>query len=703
MTKPATKDEIYKLLDDSREHVVGALLCIYSFQTGDEQDSQTTKYENQMGFNGVDAQILSDMSEFYNNKGFLSPKQIDFVRRSIKKYWGQLSKAGFSPKPIKGQTTEKGNGNGKFDRVVKHATMNWHKRTVKLQFSYPRGDDRFFKCVAAVKTLVGKKFDKENKWWTIPLSLESVEQLAKWKFLFDPDLLEWYNKMLVKPDVTDDIEIPGLQMELYPFQKEGVSFIEGRRGRALLGDEMGLGKTAQALAWLQLHPELSPVVIVVPASVKLNWAKEIRMWLQPGSYNLFVISGRVDIDDEDYQYNYFQQEQAGKGHSRDIFVINYDIIVNRTEKIEEKTPAGYVISSKTVEVEGTGWADLLKKLKPQVVIGDEIHYIKSNTSLRTKAFIKLSRGVKHVLGLSGTPIINRPLEFFNPIKVIEPALFPSFWDFAKKFCGATHNGYGWDFSGATNTDELHDVVTRHIMVRRLKSEVLAELPAKVRSVVPIELDNRKVYNKANHDIIAWIRDNEGAEKADKAGMAEVLVAFEKLKQLCVEGKMKSSIKWIEDFLDSEQKLVVFATHKKTVDDLMEHFGNRAVKLDGSVTGQKRQDAVDRFQTDDEIRLFVGNIKAAGIGITLTAASNTCFLELGWTPGEHDQAEDRVHRIGQEADSVNAYYLLADGTIENDIAHLLDEKRKVLASVLDGKKVDEKGILTELIKKCIGGG
>jgi len=421
---------------------------------------------------------------------------------------------------------------------------------------------------------------------------------------------------------------------------------------------MGLGKTAQALAYLQLHPELRPAIVVCPASLKLNWRKEINMWMDFQNQDVRIINGKVTANTMTLSYG--------------INIINYDIL--------------------------SSWADKLKTIKPAVIILDESHYLKNSKAQRTNAVIKLCKNIKHVIALSGTPIVNRPIEFYNTIKIIEPGLFPSQWKFAHEYCGAKHNGFGWDFNGATNTTKLHELLTSTIMIRRKKEDVLKDLPAKVRSVVPIEIDNLMEYKQAEGDIIAWIRKNEGKEKADKAKQAEVLVQFEKLKQLAINGKIKQCISWIENFLDSDQKLVVFATHKRIIEVLMNHFGNIAVKLDGSTPNDQRQIVVDQFQNNNNTRLFIGNLQAAGVGITLTAASTTCFIELGWSPGVHAQAEDRVHRIGQKADSVNAYYLIADQTVEETIAEIIDAKQKVLSKILDGQEVDQDSVLIELINK-----
>ena len=270
--------------------------------------------------------------------------------------------------------------------------------------------------------------------------------------------------------------------------------------------------------------------------------------------------------------------------------------------------------------------------------------------------------------------------------------------YARRYCNAYHNGFGWDFSGSANKEELHQKLTETIMIRRKKADVLPDLPSKLYSYIPMEICNTTEYKRAEADFIAFLAETKGKKAAEKASQAEHLVRIEALKQLAVQGKIKQAVQWIRDFLDNNgNKLVVFGVHKTVVDALMKEFKEEAVKVDGSVSATKRDEAVAAFQEDPNVKLFVGNIQAAGTGLTLTAASAVAFLELPWTPGESAQAEDRCHRIGQK-DTVNVYYLLADNTIEMEIAQLLDEKKAVLNAVLDGKEVEETQLLTELIKK-----
>jgi SWI/SNF-related matrix-associated actin-dependent regulator 1 of chromatin subfamily A len=485
---------------------------------------------------------------------------------------------------------------------------------------------------------------------------ETVELLKSWGFELDPKLEEFLQKIKIHINVNQvgNIVIPGLKGQLYPFQNKGVSFIETKEGRALIADDPGLGKTCQSLAWLQLHPEKRPVIIIVPASLKRNWEREAEQWLP--NPKVEILSGTKSW------------KITGQ-----IIIINYDIL--------------------------SGWKDALKALKPQVLILDECHLIKNNSAQRTKAVKQLAKGIPHIIGLSGTPIINRPIESYNTIKLIDPTLVGSSWDFAKKFCALHHNGYGWDFNGSSHTSELHSLLVNSIMIRRLKSEVLTDLPEMIHSFVPIELDNEREYQSAEDDFIAFVQRTKGADAAEKANNAATLAEIEGLKQLAVKGKMKQAIGWIENFLESDGKLVVFAVHKFVIDQLMETFKGIAVKIDGSVSNDDRQKAVDAFQTNDKIRLFVGNLQAAGVGITLTAASNLVFLELGWSPSLMEQAAARIHRISQKF-SVTIYYLLARNTIEEKIAKLLDKKKKTVDAIMDGIETDQASLLSELMKSIV---
>jgi SWI/SNF-related matrix-associated actin-dependent regulator 1 of chromatin subfamily A len=480
------------------------------------------------------------------------------------------------------------------------------------------------------------------------------------------------NPVQVKSEAIRAIQPKGLQRQLFDYQSHDLGFIESRGGRCILGHEPGLGKTGMALAYLQLHPECRPAIIICPSSLKLNWTKEVFMWMEKRKENeVYILGGRSKKTCE---------EVSIKGSGRliltpcklpktGIFIINYDVMPD--------------------------WLDTLKTLKAEILLSDESQALKSKKALRTKAVLSLAKGIPKNIAMTGTLIENRPGEAYNVIHMIDPNLFPSEWKFKNRYCDPKFNGFGWDFNGSSHTDELHKKIS-NICIRRLKEDVLKDLPAKIRSVVPIDIDNRSEYRKAESDLIQWIRENKGLKKAEQASKVEALSRMNELKQLCIKGKLESCLNWIEDYLESGKKLVVFCTHTWVLDTVYEEFKDWSVKVDGSVTGVKRNDAVEAFQKNPKIKLFVGNIRAAGVGLTLTASSATCFLELDWTPAAHSQAEDRVHRIGQTAECVNAYYLLAANTVEEDIALLLDKKQKVVTAVLDGIEVVDMSLLDDLL-------
>ena len=508
-----------------------------------------------------------------------------------------------------------------------------------------------------VKSIPRRRFrdNKKGKYWVCPLSVDNLSILQDADFVMDKGLLQYLDDKNKKKDAV--IEMPDLKKELFPFQRDGVSFIYQRDGRAIVADEMGLGKTIQALAYLSLCPEKRPAVIVCPGHLKLNWLKEIKETLPDEmSKNIEVLYGLT----------------ATKINPKtEIIIVNYHIL--------------------------NAWVNELIKIKPQIVIMDEAHFCKNNKTQRTKAAKKLTKKSPYLIALTGTPIVNKPVEGFNIIQMVDKTVFPNRWDYLHRYCDAKHNGFGWDFTGASNEGELHKKL-KTVMIRRLKKDVLKDLPDKIYSSVPIEIQNIDEYKKAEDDFIDYLLRKKGIQAAQKASRAGHLAKIEGLKQLAVDGKIQPAMKWIEDFLENnvDGKLVVFGTHRKTVDVIMDKFDGIAVKVDGSVSTKDRDLAVGRFHEDKNIRLFMGNIQAAGTGLTLTAASTVAFLELPWSPGELAQAEDRCHRIGQK-NFVNVYHLIAADTIEEKIAMLLDKKRKVLDAVLDGEQDEGTPLLTELIK------
>lgn len=604
------------------------------------------------GFNKIDAGFGKSLA----HQERWTKAQAKAALKMLKKYQGQLQAGGFDIERLFDES--------EITYPESEITYPQQKREkVKQMNIVKKVDDRTMEIrykfdpeiLQLIKTLPGRRFHPDKKYWTATITADSIKKLKDAGFIIDAEL----EKLLYQAEEMEKgIEVPGLKKQLFPFQKQGVAFIEKQKGRALIADEMGLGKTIQAAAWLQLHPEKRPAIILCPASLKLNWAKEIKDTLST--------KDKIQI---------LQGTKPYPITTGSIIIINYDIL--------------------------NSWLETLQAVNPQVLIMDEAHYIKNSSAQRTKATKKLAKGIPHVIALTGTPIVNRPIEGFNIFQILDKNLFPNFWKFAHRYCGARHNGFGWDFSGATNKEELNRILTSTIMIRRRKADVLKDLPEKLYSFVPMELDNEKEYRTAEAEFIEYLRWVKGKEAAEKAKKAEHLVKIEALKQLAVKGKMKQAINWIRDFIQDGSKLIVFAIHKEVINQLVKEFKDVAVKVDGSTSIKERNKAVEMFQNNEDIKLFIGNIQAAGVGLTLTAASAVAFLELPWTPGELQQAEDRCHRIGQK-NAVNIYYLLAENTVEYKLAKLLDRKKEVLSAVIDGKPVEEKSLISELIENYLEG-
>lgn len=437
----------------------------------------------------------------------------------------------------------------------------------------------------------------------------------------------------------------------FPFQRKGIRFIKKNKGRALIADDMGLGKTIQVLGWLAVNPNKRPVVIITPSNAKYNWADQIK---EHTKMKCQVLSGRIPYP-----------------ITESIVIINYDILTY-TKKIKGIKR----------EAEKT-WKNELIKFKPKVLVIDECHYVKNRGADRTKACKKISKNIPHFLPLSGTPILNRPVEFFPVLNMIQPKEFSSFWRYAFRYCEPKRGfkGRGWDFTGASHLDELHERI-HCFFLRRMKNEVLKQLPKKQRTILTIDISNAEEYQKAKIFFLQWYREIAGKASAKRAKKAQALVKIGQLKQLVAEGKINAACQWIDDFLFSTQeKLVVFVYHRKIFDLLIKKY--KRISAIGGKAGKERQHQVKKFQTNPKCRIFIGTIKADKESITLTASSTVLFLELGWTPSEHDQAEDRVNRIGQKDNKINAYYLLGRNTIDQYVWDIIEKKRIVINKIIDG--------------------
>jgi SWI/SNF-related matrix-associated actin-dependent regulator of chromatin subfamily A-like protein 1 len=437
--------------------------------------------------------------------------------------------------------------------------------------------------------------------------------------------------------------------ELRPFQRAGVRYALQAR-RLFIADEQGLGKTVEALALLE-EDDAFPAVVICPASLKLNWQREIERWLPHRSLHVVIGTGQVIPKAE-------------------ITVLNYEIVHAHRER--------------------------LSLSRPRALILDESHYVKNPAAKRTRAVRRLAEGLPEGalrLALTGTPVMNHPDELIAQLRILgRLEEFGSGARFKRRFQGA----------GAE--ERIHWHLRRSCFVRRLKRDVMPQLPEKRQVVVPVGLDNEKEYRLAERDVVAWLQEqplelSELEAKVAATLRAERLAQLNTLRALAGRGKLGAALAWIDDFLESEEPLVVFASHREVQERVVQRFPD-ALHLVGADSIPARDAAVRAFQEPDGPQLLVCSTRVAGQGITLTRASNVAFLDLEWSPAMHDQAEDRCHRIGQR-DAVTAWYLLAAETIDESMAEVLARKRGIVGAVTDGRRDESEAVVQSVVRALRG--
>ena len=484
-------------------------------------------------------------------------------------------------------------------------------------------------------------FLRTNEIWIEPAALEVLQHLRE-------QHATAVGTIALSSAHDAELEIPGLGGELKPFQRAGVNYLLRQR-RAFLADEQGLGKTIQAIAAVE-REQAYPAIVVCPASLKLNWRSEITRWVRHRSVSVL---------------------DARSGTPAALTIVNYDILSKRLAE--------------------------LSAIGPRALIIDESHYCKNASAKRTRAVHSLAQAVEPdglVLALTGTPVMNHPPDLVSQLRILgRLSDFGSGVAFSRRFRGPDAHL------------RLHWHLRARCFARRCKSDVLPQLPAKTRAIVPIELDNGPEYRLAEDDVIAWLRTQPldlGTLQAKVAAAlrAERLVRLNALKLLAARGKLHSALAWIHDFLATGEPLVLFARHREIQTAVLDRFPG-ALHILGADSQIERDRTVRAFQDQGQGHLIVCSIETAAQGLTLTRASNVAFLELDWTPAKHDQAEDRCHRIGQE-NAVNAYYLLAAETVDETIAMLLERKRAIIAAVTDGLPEDSQPLLDELVSELRSG-
>ena len=474
-----------------------------------------------------------------------------------------------------------------------------------------------------------------------------------------------------------EIDIPAPDGLAYlPFQRAAVAYA-ATRPAVLFGDEMGLGKTIEAIGVLNSDPSLKRVLVICPASLKVNWSRELARWLtRPLTVGI---------------------ANGGALPATSVIIINYDVLTKHSAALHGETWDAVIID----EGHHLKSPDALRSV--QVFGTDEYKAKKLRDSGKADKIVEPIKARRRLI-LTGTPIANRPKELFGLIHYLDPQAWPNFFGFARRYCDAHQGSYGWSFDGASNLPELQEKLRLSVLVRRLKSDVLTELPAKRRQVIELPANGAAGVIAAEH--AAWGRTEatiedaqarmELAKASDDPADYEAAVAnlreatqaafteLSKLRHDTAVAKVPAVVAHILDALESTERLVLFCHHHDVEDGILAALadaGIKAVLHRGGLSQDEKQASVDSFQNDPSVRVFVGSIQASGVGITLTAASHVIFAELDWVPGNVTQAEDRCHRIGQR-DSVLVQHLVLDGSLDARMAHILVAKQAVIEKALD---------------------
>ena len=440
---------------------------------------------------------------------------------------------------------------------------------------------------------------------------------------------ELFKDKLLKPN--GQLTLPDF---LYDYQKEGIQTIVANPN-LLLADEQGLGKTVQTIEALR-HLPVQKVLILCPASLKYMWQEQFDEWGQHWLTQV-IVNGKSELV-----------------QTNNIVIANYDLVSKR-----------YIYEQ-------------IKAWEPDMVVYDEAHYLKNPTSKRAKASFLLGAKAQRRLMLTGTPMLNRPIELYSILRflkkeAVEP--YTTYKQYGYKFCNGKEGPFGFDVKGASNTDELNYRLRRTVMLRREKKDVLTDLPTKTMQVIPMEQtpDTKKIVKlEGLFDVSAILEKPE----------ANIIGEMATIRRQLGEAKLPQSITYIKDVMASGvHKVVVFAYHKLVCEELYEAFKkDGAVLLYGNTAAADRKLAVDKFQKDVDTKVFVGQIQAAGTGLTLTAASHVVFVENSWVPGEMDQAVDRCHRIGQN-NKVTAQVLVVKDSIDHVIMRSMFFKKRKIKEVL----------------------
>jgi SWI/SNF-related matrix-associated actin-dependent regulator 1 of chromatin subfamily A len=479
---------------------------------------------------------------------------------------------------------------------------------------------------------------KPEKIYIEKLLVEKEKSYHIWGKLFESQELSdiWLPKVALQKNRQREVSIDYDKYSHRPplsHQKEAIEKLVGN-DKYILADDMGLGKTTSTVI-ASLESDVEKVLIICPASLKINWQREIENYTDK---EISIIEGK-------------------KWEPADYTIINYDILKNfHDPKHPEKS-----------DILNYGF---------DLVVMDEAHYIQNVKANRTKIANSIVKKVGRVWLLTGTPMTSRPMNYYNLLDLVDSPVADNWMAYAIRYCAGYQFSVGakkvWNVTGSSNLEELRDRIKPQVL-RRLKEDIL-DLPEKIITPVYLRLKSKE-YEKLMGEYYDWYNSSEES--------TSLTIQFSKLmmvRQVIAESKIKDTIELAQNIIDQGKKVIIFTNFTNTLNQIADHFGKSVVKLDGKMSKPQRQHSVDEFQNNEKINVFVGNLKAAGVGITLTAAEAVIMNDLSFVPSDHSQAEDRAYRYGQKF-SVSVYYPIFENTIEGVIYDILSKKKNIFETVM----------------------
>lgn len=446
-----------------------------------------------------------------------------------------------------------------------------------------------------------------------------------------------------------------LRVEPYEYQREGICFgLEHKR--IIIGDEPGLGKTLQSIGIVDTA-NAYPCLVICPSSLKINWQREFEKFTDKSA---IVLDNNVRTT-----WGYLLSMGVHQ-----VAIVNYESL--------RKFFVWDIRGGKQFRLKDVVFNPQIQAFKSIII--DESHRVKDPSAQQTIFTKGLSVGKDWCILLSGTPVVNRPEDLIAQLSIMNR--LGEFGGRAKFIADYCTDPKDKTAKSAVPLSELSRQLYDTCMIRREKAKVLPQLPDKTRVDLYVDISNDKEYNLAAEDLAAYLQEyTECTDWEIRRKMRmEALVKFMTLRSLATRGKIAQAVDFIRTFLDSGKKLIVFCSLHEIVDELQKVFP-RAVTVTGRDSAVSKQASVDAFQNNPNVQLIICSIKAAGVGLTLTAASDVAFIELAWTYADCCQCEDRAHRIGQK-DNVTCYYLLGRGTIDHTIYSLIHRKKSIANEIMN---------------------